>query len=81
MTDTSFAITLVHGTEATAQTDALAARFGRRVITTPDDAQDGDVLALESLAGLTWIASNVLLLTGNRAPIVRILTLSEALGV
>jgi hypothetical protein len=79
MTDASFAIILVHGAGAGDHAEALVTKYGRRVVTDPDAVEDGDLLLLDDTTSLTWAASNVLLLSDNRAPIVRAIALADAL--
>ena len=75
------AITLVHGAGAAGHAAALQAKYGAAAARTdPASVADGDLLLLDGLDGLTWIGTNVLLLAGNRAPIVTLIPLADALA-
>lgn len=79
--DTCFAITLVHGAAAATHANQLKDHYSaERAVTSTDDVQSGDLVLLEDLDGLEWLANNVLLLPGNRAPIVRLVPLADALA-
>jgi hypothetical protein len=81
MTETCLAILLVHGAGAADHADTLLEHYGAtRAITDVADAQNGDLLLREDdVEDLDWIASNVIMLSGNRAPIVRKIALEDAL--
>lgn len=89
MTDAVFAIVLVEGKATAAQKTKLQKHFAAtRVITDTSDVQNGDLLVLETVPEAWndathrpwWACTNVLLLDGNRAPMVRRMTLADALA-
>ena len=89
MTDNCFAIKIVHGANVNEHAEELETFYQpNRVITGTSDIQNGDLLLLEALPEAWhdashrpwWCASNVLLLEGNRAPIVELITLEDALA-
>jgi hypothetical protein len=81
MTETCLAILLIHGVGAAEHADTLREHYGAtRAINDVADAQNGDLLLREDdVEDLDWIASNVILLPGDRAPIVRKIALEDAL--
>jgi hypothetical protein len=52
----------------------------KRIITDTSSVMNGDILLMEDPASLNWIASNAILLPGNRAPIVNKVSLQDALN-
>jgi hypothetical protein len=82
VSDNCLALVMVHGADAAEHSEALAEKYGAtRVITDLSDVQNGDLLLRENdTDDLVWIASNVLLLPDNRAPIVRVIALEDALS-
>jgi len=83
MTTNCLAITMVHGTNAAKHADQLKSHYGaKRAVTDTADVQHGDIVLISNgkANALNWIATNVILLEGNRAPIVNKIPLVDALA-
>jgi len=83
MTTNCLAIIMVHGTGSKNYADQLKSHYGaKRAVTDTTDVQNGDIILLTDAKAnaCNWIASNVILLDGNRAPIVNKIPLANALA-